>query len=175
MHRRMVVIVLCLVQFVDVLGVTSATTAIPAILHGLDAPEAAAGPVATVYAMFFGGLLVLGARLGYKYGHRRVLLGGIGLFTLVSVAGATSADIGQLLAALALQGAAAAFSVPSALRLLLHASPAPEHRRSALALWSASGGSMARSGRFSFLEPWPLFRYWHRRTKVSGSTSSALF
>jgi MFS family permease len=106
------------VQFVDVLGVTSAMTAIPAILHGLNAPDAAAAPVATVYATFFGGLLILGSRLGDKYGHRRLLLIGLLLFSLVSVVRATAAGIGQLLAARALQGAAAAVSVPSALRLL---------------------------------------------------------
>lgn len=52
MHRRLVVFTLCLVQFVDVLGVTSATTAIPAIVHGLNASDMAAGPIATAYATF---------------------------------------------------------------------------------------------------------------------------
>ncbi|PZA21189.1 MFS transporter, partial [Modestobacter versicolor] len=77
MHRGMVVLVLCAVQFVDVLGVTSTTTAIPAVLDGLDAPGSAAGPLAVAYPMFFGGLLVLGARLGDRYGSRRVLAGGV--------------------------------------------------------------------------------------------------
>lgn len=45
--RPGVVTVLCLVQFVDVLGVTSVVTAIPAILNGLGAYPAAAGPLAT--------------------------------------------------------------------------------------------------------------------------------
>lgn len=146
MRRRLVLVFLCLVQFVDVLGVTSATTAIPAMLHGLNAPDAAAAPVATVYAMFFGGLLILGSRLGDKYGHRRLLLIGIVLFSLVSVVGAAAADIGQVLAARALQGAAAAFSVPSALRLLLHSASSESTRRTALALWSASGAAAGASG-----------------------------
>ncbi len=143
--------VLCLVQFVDVLGVTSATTAIPAILSGLGAGTAAAGPLATVYAMFFGGLLILGARLGDRYGHRRVLLVGVTLFGAVSVLGGTAPlwDGGALavvLASRALQGAAAAFSVPSALRLLLLATPDPERRRSALGAWSATGAAAGASG-----------------------------
>lgn len=146
MHRRFVVVTLCFVQFVDVLGVTSATTAIPAILHGLNASDTAAGPVATAYAMFFGGLLVLGSRLGDKYGHRRMLLWGIVLFSLVSVVGASATGIGQLVAARALQGAAAAFSVPSALRLVLHSAPGEGDRRAALALWSASGAAAGASG-----------------------------
>jgi MFS family permease len=145
------VTVLCLVQFVDVLGVTSATTAIPAILTGLDAPASAAGPLATVYAMFFGGVLILGARLGDRFGHRRILLVGVGLFGLVSVLGATAslwggAALAAVLVARALQGAAAALSVPSALRLLLAATPEPERRRGALAGWSATGAAAGASG-----------------------------
>ncbi|MBT2533446.1 MFS transporter [Arthrobacter sp. ISL-48] len=157
MSRRLVLVILCLVQFVDVLGVTSATTAIPAILHGLKAPDTAAAPVATVYAMFFGGLLILGSRLGDKYGHRRLLLIGILLFSLVSVVGATAASIGQLLVARALQGAAAALSVPSALRLLLHSATSERIRQVALALWSASG---AAAGALGFIVGGVLAQTW---------------
>lgn len=146
MRRRWITFILCLVQFIDVLGVTSVTTAIPPILDGLGAPESAAAPLATVYAMFFGGLLVLGSRLGDRYGHRRVLVAGVLVFTFVSMVGAASAEIGQVLAARSLQGAAAALSVPSALRMLLHASPDQRHRRTALALWSASGAAAGASG-----------------------------
>jgi MFS family permease len=146
MRRWLAVFILCLVQFVDVLGVTSTTTAIPSILDGLNAPESAAGLIVTVYAMFFGGLLVLGSRLGDRHGHRRMLLIGVVVFSLVSVLGATSVDIVQLLAARSLQGAAAAFSVPSALRLLLNVSADERSRRSALALWSASGAAAGAAG-----------------------------
>ncbi|WP_396427082.1 MFS transporter [Leifsonia shinshuensis] len=149
--RRGVVVVLCLVQFVDVLGVTSATTAIPAILAGLGASPSAAGPLATVYAMFFGGVLILGARLGDRYGHRRILLTGIGLFGAASVLGATAgawggAGLAVVLIARALQGAAAALCVPSALRLLLSATPTEDRRHAALAAWSATGAAAGASG-----------------------------
>jgi MFS family permease len=145
------VTVLCLVQFVDVLGVTSATTAIPAILDGVGAPASAAGPLATVYPMFFGGVLILGARLGDRFGHRRILLTGIGMFGAVSVLGATAAGWGGaalalVLVARALQGAAAALSVPSALRLLLAVTPDESRRHGALAAWSATGAAAGASG-----------------------------
>ena len=136
---RWAVIALCGVQFVDVLGVTSAITAIPTIIRGLSAPPEAAGLLATVYAAFFGGLLVLGARLGDKYGPRRVLVVGLVLFTAVAFVAATAQEIVQLLAAIALEGAAAALSVPCALRLLLHMAAEPGARRTALAAWSATG------------------------------------
>src|SRR5689334_740375 len=116
---RLRVTVLCGVQFVDVLGVTSAITAIPAILRGVDAPPAAASMLATAYAMCFGGLLVLGARLGDRHGHRRVLLAGIAAFAAAGLLGGLAPGILSVVAARGLQGAAAAVSVPSALRLLL--------------------------------------------------------
>jgi MFS family permease len=136
---RWAVIPLCGVQFVDVLGVTAAIAAIPAIIRRLSAPPEATGLLATVYAAFFGGLLVLGARLGDKYGPRRVLLIGLVLFTAVAFLAATAHEIMQLLTAIALEGAAAALSVPCALRLLLDVATDPQARRTALAAWSATG------------------------------------
>src|ERR1700757_27370 len=58
------VVSLCLVQFVDVLGVTVMVTALPAMLSDLHASADAASLISTGYAMFFGGLLMFGARLG---------------------------------------------------------------------------------------------------------------
>ena len=137
---------LCGVQFVDVLGVTSAITAIPATLEGVSAPATAAPILATVYAMFFGSLLVVGARLGDRFGHRRMLLAGTLTFTAAGLVGALAQDIAQVVAARGLQGAAAALSVPPALRLLLDAAPAPGERRDALAAWSASGAAAGALG-----------------------------
>jgi MFS family permease len=145
-RSRHQVATLCGVQFVDVLGVTSAITAIPAMLEGVSAPASATPVLATVYAMFFGGLMMLGARLGDRYGHRRLLLIGCGAFAAVGLVGASSQEIVQLVAARGLQGAAAAISVPSALRLLLDAAPEPAGRRTALAAWSASGAAAGALG-----------------------------
>lgn len=55
---------LCLVQFTDVLVVTVVVTALPRMLADLHASPDAGGLIATGYAMFFSGLLMLGARLG---------------------------------------------------------------------------------------------------------------
>jgi predicted MFS family arabinose efflux permease len=140
------VVVLCLVQFVDVLGVTSAVVAIPAMLEGVRAPASWAGPLATAYAMFFGGLLVLGARLGQRYGHRRVLLGGLAVFAAAGLVGALATGAPQLVVARAVQGASSALTVPAALSLLLASAPGADLRRRALAAWSAAGAAAGASG-----------------------------
>jgi hypothetical protein len=84
------VLVLCAAQFVDVLGVTELISALPRALAQLGASPAAAGPAVTAYAMCFGGLLMLGARLGHQ------LMVRLGLATFAA---------GSMLAALAPAGA----------------------------------------------------------------------
>jgi MFS family permease len=134
------------VQFVDVLGVTEVLTAAPQILRSLSATGSAASPVLTSYAMCFGGLLMAGARLGDRFGHRRVLLGGIALFATGSLWAAVAASVPALVAGRCLQGAAAALSVPASLRLLIAATPSDADRRVAMSAWSAAGAAAGASG-----------------------------
>jgi MFS family permease len=137
---------LCLVQFMDVLGVTVVVTALPSMLASLHAPASAGGLLSTGYAMFFGGLLMLGARLGDRFGHRRMVLRSLAVFALGSALAAVADSIAVLTAARCLQGAAAAAAVPSALRLLTSISRDGVMRRRAIAAWSASGAAAGASG-----------------------------
>jgi MFS family permease len=137
---------LCLVQFVDVLGVTVMVTALPAMLADLRASADAASLISTSYAMFFGGLLMLGARLGDRFGHRRIIFTGLAIFTVAAFVGATATSAVVLTAARCLQGAAAALSVPSALALLTTITSDGPQRERAIAGWSASGAAAGTSG-----------------------------
>ena len=137
---------LCLVQFVDVLGVTVMVTALPAMLADLRAPADAASLISAGYAMFFGGLLIFGARLGDRFGHRRIIVTGLAIFTVAAVVGATAPSAVVLTAARCLQGAAAALSVPSALRLLTTITFDGPQREKAIAAWSAAGAAAGASG-----------------------------
>lgn len=137
---------LCLVQAVDVLGVTVLIAALPPILADFHAPPSMAGMLATSYAMTLGGLLMLGARAGDRLGHRRVLIAGLlGSAGASALAGAAP-TLAVLVAARALQGAAAAASVPAALRLLPDVAPGEAARRRALAAWSAAGAAAGATG-----------------------------
>ena len=84
---------LCLVQFMDVLGVTVVVTSLPAMLASLHAPESYGSLIATGYAMFFGGLLMLGARLGDRYGHRRTILVSLAVFAVGAAVAATAPSV----------------------------------------------------------------------------------
>ena len=139
-------IALCGVQFVDVLGVTVVVTALPRMLEDLDATSAGGTAVVTAYALFFGGLLMVGSRVGDRLGHRRVVLAGLALFAAASAVGALAESVSVLAIARAAQGMAAAASVPSALRLLTTVVPEGPARRRAVAGWSAAGATAGAAG-----------------------------
>jgi MFS family permease len=141
-----VVAALCLVQFVDVLGVTVVVTALPAMLSDVGGTSADGALVATGYAMFFGGLLMFGARLGDRFGHRRTILASLGLFAVGSLLAAAATSVVALTAARCIQGAAAAAAVPSALKLLTSVADGDRARARAVAAWSAAGAAAGASG-----------------------------
>src|SRR5690349_11940059 len=87
------VVALCLVQFVDVLGVTVVVTTLPAMLEDVGAAPADGTLVAVGYAMFFGGLLMFGARLGDRFGHRRCILGSLVAFAAGALLTATASSV----------------------------------------------------------------------------------
>ena len=139
-------IVLCAVQFLDVLGVTVVVSALPKMLESVNASPSSGSLVATGYAMFFGGLLMFGARLGDRIGHRRVILLSLVASAAGAVLAAASTSVVALTAARCVQGGAAATAVPSALRLLTTITAEGVARQRAVAAWSAAGAAAGASG-----------------------------
>lgn len=144
--RAGTVVVLCGVQFVDVLGVTVVITALPQLLADLGATAVQGTVVVTAYAVAFGGLLMVAARVGDSVGHRRIVLASLALVAVAAALGAVAASVWVLAAARALQGLAAAAAVPAALRLLTTLTPEGPARRRAVAGWSAAGAAAGASG-----------------------------
>lgn len=140
------VFALCAVQFLDVLGVTVVVSALPKMLESVNASPSSGSLVATGYAMFFGGLLMFGARLGDRIGHRRVILLSLVASAAGAVLAAASASVVVLTAARCVQGGAAATAVPSALRLLTTITAEGVERQRAVAAWSATGAAAGASG-----------------------------
>ncbi len=79
-------IVLCLGTLMIVLDSTIVNVALPSIRDDLGFSSTSLAWVVNAYLLTFGGFLLLGGRLGDLYGHRRLFIGGIGLFTLASLA-----------------------------------------------------------------------------------------
>ncbi|MCT1734851.1 MFS transporter [Kocuria marina] len=135
-----------MIQFVDVLGVTSVITAAPQIISALGGGAGVVSAITTVYAVFFGGLLVLGSRLGERWGHKHVLTVGLLGLAAAGALGAVATGSMMVLAARALQGVAAAVSVPSAMTLLLAVADQAKARDQALGLWSTAGALAGVTG-----------------------------
>jgi MFS family permease len=140
------VVSLCLVQFIDVMGVTVVVTTLPSMLNDVGAPGSFGSLIATGYAMFFGGLLMLGARLGDRFGHRRTIIASLAVFAAGAAATASAGSIVSITIGRCVQGLAAAGSVPSALRLLTTVTAEGPQRQRAIAAWSAAGAAAGASG-----------------------------
>ena len=77
---------LLLVQFLDFLDVSIVNVALPSIKHDLGFSAQNLQWVVSGYVLTYGGFLLLGGRAADLIGRRRVLLGGLGLFALASLA-----------------------------------------------------------------------------------------
>jgi len=129
-----------------VLDASVVITALPDIRLDLGFSPAGLSWVQNIYALAFGGLLLLGARMGDLLGRRQVFIGGITLFTIASMLGGLAQSETWLLAARALQGVGAAIAAPSTLALLTVSFPEGSERTRAIALYSAVASAGASIG-----------------------------
>src|SRR4026208_334307 len=81
-NRWYALIVLCMASLMIVLDTTIVNVALPSIRTDLGFSQTSLAWVVNAYLRTFGGFLLLGGRLGDLYGHRRLFLAGISLFTL---------------------------------------------------------------------------------------------
>lgn len=101
--------------------------------------------VLTAYAVFFAALLASAGRLADVIGRRRLFVLSTVAFAVMSALAAAAPNADTLVVARALQGAAAAGMIPSALGLLLASTP-PQKRHAAIGAWGAAGAMAAAIG-----------------------------
>jgi EmrB/QacA subfamily drug resistance transporter len=140
--RWFALIVLCLGTLMIVLDTTIVNVALPSIRTDLGFSQTSLAWVVNAYLLTFGGLLLLGGRLGDLYGHRRLFLAGIGLFTLSSLACGLSTSQEMLVAARAVQGIGGAVASAVSLSLTMTLFTEPAERAKAMGIFGfvASGG-----------------------------------
>src|ERR1700753_2691428 len=95
-----------------VLDASVVITALPDIRTDLGFSPASLSWVQNIYALAFGGLLLLGARMGDLLGRRQVFIGGITLFTAASMLGGLAQSETWLVAARAPAGVGPAVGAP---------------------------------------------------------------
>lgn len=134
------------VNFLAMLDSTVTMLAMPALQR--EFPTAALPDLSWVmsaYAVLFAAFLAPSGRLADTLGRKRILIGGIALFTMASLLCALSPTLPLLVAARALQGIGAAVMVPASLSVLLMDTPAAK-RVMSISLLSAAGGAAAAVG-----------------------------
>jgi EmrB/QacA subfamily drug resistance transporter len=143
--RWLALYVLCFGVLMIVLDTTIVNVALPSIKEDLGFSEASLVWVVNAYMLTFGGFLLLGGRLGDLYGHRRLFLLGLTLFTLASLACGLADSRWLLIAARALQGLGGAVVSAVALSLMMNLFTEPAERAKAMGIYGfvcAGGGSI---------------------------------
>ncbi|MFD7462111.1 MULTISPECIES: MFS transporter [unclassified Streptomyces] len=141
----MALLVIASCQLMVVLDITIVNIALPEIQRALGFSTTGLSWVVNAYTLTFGGLLLLGGRMGDILGRRRVFVFGVLLFVLASLLGGMSQNSWQLLAARALQGVGGAIASPTALALISTTfREGPERNRAfgVFAAVSAGGGAI---------------------------------
>jgi EmrB/QacA subfamily drug resistance transporter len=141
-NRWLALIVLCLGTLMIVLDSTIVNVALPSIRADLGFSQTSLAWVVNAYLLTFGGFLLLGGRLGDLYGHRRLFLAGISLFTLASLCCGLAGSQGFLVTARAVQGVGGAVASAVSLSLMMHLFTDPADRAKAMGVFGffASGG-----------------------------------
>src|SRR5438045_1988989 len=114
---------------------TVVNVALPALQKNLQATVVGVQWVIEAYSLFLAALLLVGGSLGDRYGRRRIFVTGIVIFAAASAWCGLAPDIGQLIAARAIQGIGAALLVPGSLAIISN-SFAEEDRGRAIGTWS---------------------------------------
>lgn len=137
--RRFIYAVIAIggMQLLATMDSTVAIVALPRIQDDLGLSDAGRGWVISAYVLTFGGLMLLGGRLGDTIGRKRTFISGVALFTIASVLCAAAWDAPTLVIARLLQGVGSAIASPTALALIATTFPKGPARNTATAVFGA--------------------------------------
>ena len=144
--RWRVLTVMCVGYFLVLLDVTVINVALPQIGSGLGSNMSGLQWVVDGYALALATLLLAGGTLGDLYGHKRVVLTGVVVFGLASLACGLAPNTGLLVAARVLQGIGAALLLPGTLAIITNAFPEPDRQARAIGIWAGIGSLALPAG-----------------------------
>ncbi|SDF41405.1 Major Facilitator Superfamily protein [Lentzea fradiae] len=142
-HRGLALTVLLIPAALTLLSVTSVNVALPSIRAALGASAVQQSLVLTTYALAFAIVLLFAGRLGDQYGHKKVYLAGVAIFTLASTWCGLAADPGQLVAARVLAGIGGGLAMTPVTALIQLLYKGPERARPFGIMGAVFGASSA--------------------------------
>ena len=145
-RRWWVLVLVAVAQLMVVLDATIVNIALPSAQKALEFSDSNRQWIVTAYALAFGGLLLVGGRIGDLFGRRPTFVVGLIGFATVSAIGGSAQSFGVLVGARALQGAFGALLAPAALSLLTTNFTDPRERGKAFGIFGAIVGSGAAVG-----------------------------
>lgn len=125
--------------FMILVDATIVSTAIPALMAGLDAPIGGVLWVTSAYLLAYAVPLLITGRLGDRFGPRTMYLWGLSIFTVASLWCGFAGSIDSLVAARVVQGLGAAILTPQTMSVITRMFPS-ETRGTALGIWGATAG-----------------------------------
>jgi EmrB/QacA subfamily drug resistance transporter len=137
-HPRLVLPATILASSLAFIDGSVVNVGLPAIGHALGSDGAGLAWVVNGYLLPLSALLLLGGAAGDRFGRRRMLLIGIAMFALASLACAAAPTLPLLVAGRVMQGASAALLMPNSLAIL-GSSFSGEARGRAVGIWAAAG------------------------------------
>lgn len=132
-------VVIAVAQVMIVLDTTIVTVALPHIQHALGFSSSGLQWIVTLYALVFGGLLLLGGRIGDVFGRLRMFVAGLVVFSTASLFGGLAQSQVWLLVARVAQGVGAAVIAPAVLALVITNFPEGPERNRATGVYAAMG------------------------------------
>ncbi|MFF0153623.1 DHA2 family efflux MFS transporter permease subunit [Micromonospora sp. NPDC005203] len=145
-RRWLALAVVCVSVMLAVINSTVVNVALPTLGRELGASTTAMQWIVNAYTLVFAVMLLTGGGLGDRFGRKRTLHVGLVLFAASSLAAANATSTGQLIAAQAAMGVAAAFVYPATLALLSAIFTDRKERAVAIGIWSAVSGLGAAVG-----------------------------
>jgi EmrB/QacA subfamily drug resistance transporter len=137
---------LALSNFIITLDFNIVYVALPDIGRQLGFTAHSLQWVVSAYVVVLGGFLLFGGRAADRLGQRRMLILGLGLYGIASLAGGLATGPQMLVAARAVQGLGGALLTPAVLRLIFTSFAAGPERNRALSIWGATGGAGLSAG-----------------------------
>jgi EmrB/QacA subfamily drug resistance transporter len=144
-ERRRILAVMCVALATVVSAVSSLNVALPDLARDTGATPTQLQWVVDSYALVFAGLLLFAGALGDRFGRRRILLGGLGVFGVGALVATTVDDPNALIAVRALMGLGAALIMPTTLSIITSTFP-PGERDRAVGAWAGVAGGSALLG-----------------------------
>ncbi|KAF9200725.1 hypothetical protein BGZ49_009032 [Haplosporangium sp. Z 27] len=134
-----ILIVFCLAQFLDVANLSAVNITLPTIKAELHFTEGQLPWIVNAFTLTFGTFLLIGGKLGDKYGHKRLFLTGLLWFSIWSLVCGLSKGVILLCIARAMQGLGAASTIPNAMALIQFTYTEEVEKSRALSVFSSSG------------------------------------